>query len=99
MGYNVCGKINQDKNKRREIMKKKNSTGGLTVACVFYLLAVLTVLRFDQMGEMKAGVFLAVVEVILGTFFWVAAKEEEKKNLPQATKRSPSSRGQVQRKR
>ena len=81
-------------------MKKKNSTGGLTVACVFYLLAVLTVLRFDQMGEMKAGVFLAVVEVILGTFFWVAAKEEEKKNLPQATKkRSPSSRGQVQRKR
>jgi hypothetical protein len=60
---------------------------------------VLTVLRFDQMGEMKAGVFLAVVEVILGTFFWVAAKEEEKKNLPQAIKRSPNSRGQVQRKR
>ena len=79
-------------------MKKKNSTGG-PVAFVFYLLAVLTVLRFDQMGEMKAGVFLAVVEVILGTFFWLAAKEEEKKNLPQATKRSPSSRGQVQRKR
>ena len=83
-------------------MKEKNSTGGLMVACVFYLLAVLTVLRFDQMGEMKAGVFLAVVEVILGTFFWLAAKEEEKKNLPQAQatkKRSPSSRSQMQRKR
>ncbi len=80
-------------------MKKKNSTGGLTVACVFYLLAVLTVLRFDQMGEMKAGVFLAVVEVILGTFFWLQQRKKKKKNLPQATKRSPSSRGQVQRKR
>jgi len=86
-------------------MKEKNSTGGLMVACVFYLLAVLTVLRFDQMGEMKAGVFLAVVQVALGTFFWVnetRAKEEEKKNLPQAQatkKRSPSSRSQMQRKR
>jgi len=80
-------------------MKKRNSTGGAVMAFVFYLLAVLTVLRFDQMGEMEAGVFLAVVQVALGTFFWVAAKEEEKKNLPQATKRSPSSRGQVQRKR
>ena len=52
-------------------MKRKNSIGGLIVALVFYLLAVLTILRFNQMGEMKAGIFLAGVEIVLGTFFWI----------------------------
>ena len=77
-------------------MKKKNSTGGLVVALVFYLLAMLTVMRFSQMGETAAGVFLAAVEIALGTLFWINETVGEKKNFPQATKQSPGSRSQMQ---
>ncbi len=52
-------------------MKRKNSFLGGIVAITFYVIAGLTVLRFNQMGEMKAGIFLAGVEIVLGTFFWI----------------------------